>query len=274
MPPARPTPLFGERALHLADERTLVVGDVHVGLETEARKAGLHVPSQTNRMRERLERLVTATEAARLVVIGDLKHMVPVSSDQEEDELPGFFRGLPCSVELVRGNHDVDIDWLEGVTVHPAEGIRMGDVGLAHGHSWPSQDVMSARTIVTCHNHPAVMLVDKLGHRAKEPAWVRASFAPGARARYPGLPGDARLVVMPAFNELVGGIAFNALEGERLLGPLFGNALVDVEGARVFTLDGLDLGRVADLRALGDGGPRGRKAAGKRAARKRPGWID
>jgi len=188
----RPVPRFGERALHLPDARAIVVGDVHVGLESDLRRAGVHLPSQTSRMRERLERLLADTGADRVIVIGDLKHTIPFSTAQEEDELPRFFRGLPATVELVRGNHDVDLDFLEDVRMHGSEGIRVGDVGLVHGHTWPSEDVMAARTVVTCHNHPAVMLVDALGHRHKEPAWVRAAFTPKARERYPALPEDAR----------------------------------------------------------------------------------
>jgi uncharacterized protein len=56
---------------------------------------------------------------------------------------------------------------------------------------------------------------------------------------------------MPAFNELTGGTAFNAEEGARLMGPLFTQGLVDVEGARVWTLDGVDLGTIGALRRYG-----------------------
>lgn len=247
-PAGRPVPLFGERALHVPDARAVIVGDLHVGLETDLARGGVRVPSQTPRMRDRLQRLVTMTGAERLIVIGDLKHTIPTSTRQEVAELPDFFDGIDASVELVRGNHDVDIDYLPDVVMHPATGIRVGDVGLAHGHTWPDEDVMRARTIATCHNHPAVMLVDALGHRHKEPAWIRARFTDAARERYTGIPDDARLIVVPAFNELVGGIAFNAHEGQRLLGPLFSNGLVDVDRARAFTLDGVDLGSVRSLR--------------------------
>lgn len=268
----RPVPLFGERALHIPSGRAVVVGDVHVGLESDLRMAGVHLPSQTQRMRRRLADLVALTRAERLIVIGDLKHRVPFSTKQEIRELPTFFDDIPARVELVRGNHDVDFEDLLDVVVHDAEGIRVGDVGLLHGHTWPSDEVMGARTVVTCHNHPAVVLVDEMGHRHKEPAWVRARFTQAAHERYAGLREDAQLVVMPAFNELTGGTAFNAQEGERLLGPLFQQGLVDVEGARLWTIDGVELGTVGSLRRVGEEKKRSRTA--RQFNQRRPGWIE
>ncbi|HUR67867.1 MAG TPA: metallophosphoesterase [Candidatus Thermoplasmatota archaeon] len=269
----RVLPLFGERALHIPDAQTVVVGDLHVGLETELRAKGVNLPSQTERMRSRLLAILHATGARRLVVIGDLKHRIPFSTRQEARELPFFFAQFPANVELVPGNHDVDLEGHLSIDLHPAEGILVGDVGLLHGHAWPSEEVMRARTVVTCHNHPAVMLMDELGHRHKEPAWVRARFRPAARKRYPHLPDDAELVVMPAFNELTGGTAFNAREGEKLLGPLFGNDLVELESARLWTVDGVDLGTIHQLkRFTRDEDKRVRTSSAKE--RRRPGWID
>lgn len=277
LPPPAAIPLFGERALHLPEHGVVVVGDLHVGLESDLRLAGVTLPSQTQRMRTRLLKLLEDSAARRLVVIGDLKHRIPYSTRQERSELPRFFEDFPAHVELVPGNHDVDLEGLLDVEVHPADGIRVGDVGLLHGHTWPADDVMAARTVVTCHNHPAVMLVDELGHRHKEPAWIRASFAEKARTEYPRLPEDARLVVMPAFNELTGGTAFNAREGGKPMGPLFNNDLVDVDAARVWTVDGVDLGTIAALRKFGEEkGPATRRAKARagRGRGHRPGYID
>jgi uncharacterized protein len=265
-------PLFGERALHLPDARTVVVGDLHVGLESDLRKSGVNIPSQTARMRERLLKLLVDTAAERLLVIGDLKHRIPYSTQQEARELPGFFREFPAKVELVPGNHDVDFEDYLDIDVHPATGIRLGDVGLLHGHTWPDEEVMATGIVVTCHNHPAVMLVDALGHRHKEACWVRAPFTDAARDRDPRLPVHAELIVMPAFNELTGGTAFNAPEGDRHLGPLFGNAMVDVEAARLWTVDGVELGTIAALRKYG--GEARKERQHRRLGKKKPGWIE
>ena len=265
MPHAPPTPLFGERALHLPADDALVVGDLHVGLEAELREAGIHLPSQSWRMRARLDKLLKAAGAQKLIVLGDLKHAIPTATRDEHMDLPAFFDGLDAEVHLVRGNHDVDLDVLPPeVVVHAADGMRLGAVGLVHGHTWPADDVMAAPLVVMCHNHPMVLLKDELGHRHKEACWIRAALTDAARARYPRLPLDATLVVMPAFNELLGGVAFNG--PDRPLGPIFANGLADLEAARVWTLDGVDLGSVADLRAWGDA--RGEDASRPRRRRR------
>ena len=102
---------------------------------------------------------------------------------------------------------------------------------------------------------------------------MRARFTPKARERYQQLPADAELVVMPAFNELTGGTAFNAREGERLLGPLFGNDMVDVENARLYTVDGVDLGTIAQLRRFTRDEDKRVGRSGVKE-RRRPGWIE
>ncbi|HVL87711.1 MAG TPA: metallophosphoesterase [Candidatus Thermoplasmatota archaeon] len=266
----RLTPAVPERALVLhGDEDVLLVGDLHVGLEVELRQEGLRLPSQTERMRERLARLLDENGCHRLAILGDLKHTITHASGVESAALVRLFEGLDVPVDLVPGNHDADLPELPPhVTKHPATGMRLGDVGISHGHTWPSADVLAASVVVTCHNHPHVSLVDELGHRHKEPCWVRGPFSRAARERFPDLPRGAKFVVMPNFNDLLGGVAFNALEKEEYLGPLLRNGVFDVEKAKIHTVDGIDLGTVASLRryaATGQG--RRRLRAGGRRGR-------
>jgi putative SbcD/Mre11-related phosphoesterase len=258
----RPTPVFGERALLIREEgpegrASLVIGDLHVGLESELRESGVHLPSQTDRMRDRILALLKETGARRLVILGDLKHEIVRTGWQEAREIPRLVAEVPVPVEVVRGNHDADLLATPGLAVHTALGMRLNDAGLCHGHVWPAERVMAARTVVICHNHPMVLLVDEKGARHKEPCWIRARFTPKAAERYPDLPADAELIVLPAFNELLGGAAVNdpALAHAGGRGPLW--SIADLEGAAVFTLDGVQLGSVAELRKFGKG--RGRR---------------
>jgi putative SbcD/Mre11-related phosphoesterase len=260
----RVRPCFRERALLLeADEgregegAVLVIGDVHVGLEEALAKQGLRVPDQTPRLRARIEALLQEHGATRLIVLGDLKEAIGRPSDADVRKLRALFRGLPAELDLVPGNHDFDLDWLgvERVRLHDATGLRLGDVGLAHGHTWPSDEVMAARWVVTSHNHPMLGLRDELGKLHKEPCWVRGAFTEAARQHYPGMAEDARFIIMPAFNELLGGTAINGPRGpdqreHEGIGPLLKNKLVDLDNALVYTLDGVEMGAVGALRAF------------------------
>jgi metallophosphoesterase superfamily enzyme len=63
--------------------------------------------------------------------------------------------------------------------------------------------------------------------------------------RYPKLPKEA--IVVPAFNELCGGMPVNDVRA-RFLGPLFDEELVRVDDAAIHLLDGTHLGRLRDIR--------------------------
>lgn len=264
-------PAWSERALVLeGDEETcVVIGDVHVGLEGDLARRGVTVPDQTRHMRDRVAAILEQHGATRLIVLGDLKETIGRSSSSDIARLRHFVRGLAARIDLVPGNHDADIDWLgvEGVTMQPATGIKVGDVALTHGHVWPAEGIMDARHLVTSHNHPMLGLRDELGKLQKEPCWVKGPFRRAARERYPMLPRGAQFVIMPAFNELLGGHAINAVkaDGEKEgLGPMLRNRLFDLDKASVYTLDGIEVGTVKALRPLA--GAVSRRTKGARRA--------
>ncbi|MCL2143787.1 MAG: phosphoesterase, partial [Methanomassiliicoccaceae archaeon] len=170
-------PVHGHPALRADD--MIVIGDLHIGVESHLGSKGFHLPSRTAVMRDDL--LEISDDASRLVVLGDVKDSVPGSTKQEYREIPDFFQAMLERfdiVDVVTGNHDTQIeDFLpKHVNVHPASGLRIGDIGMIHGHTWPSADVMASRTLITAHNHPAVMFRDGVGKRTTEPCWFRAPF--------------------------------------------------------------------------------------------------
>lgn len=227
-------------------QNIICVGDLHVGLESELRSRGVHVPTQTPHMERELISLSPGRD--RLILLGDVKNKVPGSSHQEYAELPRFFRSMLrhySEVDIVRGNHDTNIEEFlpDGVVVHPSTGLRIEDVGFVHGHTWPSSEVMAARTLVVGHNHPTIALKDSLGNISKEPCWVRFKFKEG-NGRYMEMPDE--VIMMPAFNRSLGGSPIN-LEKGKLLGPLFSEEMVDLRKARVYLPDGIYLGQVGGL---------------------------
>lgn len=239
-------PVYGVPALTV--DRSLVIGDLHIGLESHLRKKGFHLVSHT---RDMLDSILEAAgdDANRLIVIGDVKDSVPGSSKQEYAEIPDFFEELSerfDAIDVVRGNHDTGIEeFLPGrVRIRPASGLKVGDTGFVHGHTWPSEDVMACETLVMAHNHPAVMFRDGVGRQTTEPCWLRGSFNCGSCDRYPALPKG--FVVVPAFNRMLGGSPVNTI-GDELLGPVLNSGLLDLDNSRVYLLDGVDLGRRADL---------------------------
>jgi len=252
-------PVYGAPALalKLAGERTLVVADLHLGIESELASKGIALPSQIPTSKERLLKLIEQKKPSRLIFLGDVKHNVPTTTWQEWRELPAFFEELAglVHVEIIRGNHDSGIDGMvpRGVEIHTARGLVLGKrkrVGLTHGHTWPSPELLNTQLIVTAHNHPAVEFRDELGGRTIEPVWLRCKLN---RSKLPKkllsvvrgkLP---ELLVMPAFGELVGGAAVNRAVPRELLGPIFKAGVARIGEAEVYLLDGTHLGRVGAL---------------------------
>ena len=258
-------------------ERVLLAADLHLGMEYELAKQGINIPYQWTRMLDELLALLEEHRPDRLILVGDVKHGVPATSFQEKREIPRFFDALLEAVDHVdvtRGNHDANIQMYlpEEVTLHSSKGVIIGDgfqVACLHGHAWPPPEIMAVDCVVMAHNHPTVMLNTPLGIRVTERAWVRGRCDPMSLAaafleqdnlktegdpleafkeNYLVEPDSPEIIIMPMFNDLLGGLPVNTESPKSLLGPLFRTDAVNMDDFDVYTLDGTYLGRVGFLR--------------------------
>ena len=261
------------------DERVMIASDFHIGIEYELAKMGISIPYQTERLLRELLSIVEENRPDRLVLLGDIKHGVPITSFQERQEIPKFFTALKeavAQIDVIPGNHDGDIGQLlpQGVNLHSSRGFMLGDkfrIAAIHGHAWPYPKLMSANLIVMGHNHPTVLLKTPLGIRISQRAWVKGRCSGTAIARTylkkVGIdPGEnpradferhfrARIrsplmVIIPTFNDLLGGLPINVEPPKSLLGPLMRSGAIDIDRLEVYLLDGTFLGKVKFLRTL------------------------
>src|SRR3989442_9022945 len=101
----RPIP---DHAALLVDGTILAVADLHIGIEEELAEAGVHVPSQADRMAKEVEALAAQYRATTLVVLGDVKHFVPKMASRERRDVYFFFQRLLEKFDagyLGQGNH-------------------------------------------------------------------------------------------------------------------------------------------------------------------------
>lgn len=278
-------PIGSEPALLLRhrNERVVVVGDLHIGWEVMLAQQGIHIPSQTGKMLQRLKAILEKEHPSRLIMLGDVKHSVTGAELEEWRDVPEFFEELlkfVPSIQVILGNHDGNLEPLtpSKVELLASSGIALwGKFGLLHGHAWPSPEILGCETLILGHLHPAVTLRDALGYRLTKPAWVMASCDPRKMLRgtlkAAGVPirGDleevlaerfhvrlatTRSVFVPPFNDFLGGRPVNSKRiegtptGERL-GPVLRSGAVDMDNAEVHLLDGTYLGRVKQLKAFG-----------------------
>jgi metallophosphoesterase superfamily enzyme len=123
--------------------KTLLIADPHLGWEMQLQEKGIHVPSQTPKILNKLKAVIAEYKPDRLVILGDVKYTVASSEFGEWRDIPDFFNQLSnCigNIAVVRGNHDANLEPLlpENVEFLPATGAVIGNVGVFHGHKWPS----------------------------------------------------------------------------------------------------------------------------------------
>lgn len=241
-------------ALFIQEIKALVIADLHIGFSFELDKSGIKIPSQVNDMKRTIRKLIKKTSAKRLIINGDLKHEVPGISYQEMREIPEFLKEISevVRVDLVKGNHDTFLEKLslEGIKIHGSRGLKLERFGFVHGHAWPSKKLLTCDYLILGHTHPVVQFKDKFGYRMIEPVWVKGKIQKEKIKEKYKLKKTGRLevIIMPAFNHLLGGTVINDKRAnDELLGPLLKNEFVDMKNAEIYLLDGTYLGKLKNL---------------------------
>ncbi len=261
--------------------RTLVIADPHIGWENALQEKGIHVPSQTPKILNKLVALLEEQKPDALIILGDVKFTVVTTEMGEWHDIPDFFNELQRHVKdisIIRGNHDANLEPLlpEKVRLLPAAGAVIGDVGLFHGHKWPSPTLLGCKTLVMGHVHPVVVFRDPSGFKLTRQVWVKAdcnaeglakillqkhnvkvegSVEATTQKHYAVKPRTTQVYIMPSFNDFLGGRALNTTrpgkEGHAtLIGPMLRSGTLDLDGAEVYLLDGTYLGSLNQFRGI------------------------
>lgn len=242
----RVLPVYGERALTIG--KVLAVADLHIGIEHALNKQGVMIPSQTGVMMKKLVYLIEKCGVEELIILGDFKHNIPSTSMHEFREIPRLMDSLSklVDVSIIKGNHDGMLDRLiPGVPIH--DYIERDGVILTHGHAWIKTKSLDSSVMVLAHNHPAVAFKDEQSRTIKEPAWIKGRFNERIKEYYRD-GGLSEFILMPAFNSLISGIAFNQLFNNKPLGPYFNSGVIEIGSAHAYLLDGTDLGPLSRLK--------------------------
>ena len=242
----------GDAALVFSTDEysTLLISDLHLGLEKELAKKGFRLPAYSVKMVERVKGISEKYGTRRLAVLGDVKHTVGKVEDIDWGVVPWFFDtmlDLFESVEVVPGNHDGSLKTVlpPRVLLHPSQGTVLGSgrgrVGVAHGHAWPSEDAIATRNLVIGHSHFTYEMRDSLGTRTREAVWVTAEYDVAELMEGAGykskVKGKGKLTVMPPFNRLVGGQPINRSKSFEF-GPVLSSRSLSLEDADLFLTDG------------------------------------
>ena len=176
-----------------------------------------------------------------------MKHNIPSSTYAERKDVKSFLDKMQKlgEIHIIPGNHDGNIKRLipEKTFLHPSDGMVFKNIGLLHGHRWPSEEVMNCKHIIMAHTHPTIMLTDRQGYKTYEQCWLKGVIVNDKLKKRYRQDIKRNILVIPAFNILCGGIAVNK---EGVTGPL--GKVIDVKNSEVFLIDGTLLGQVKDLK--------------------------
>ena len=275
------TPLIPHPAALVKTRKTttLVIADLHIGWEIALSQKGIHVPTQTPKLLQKLKNLIFTHKPEKLLILGDVKHTIATAQTGEWHDIPNFFDQLKKETKeicVIRGNHDGNLEPLlpENIKILPATGSIVGEVGLFHGHRWPSPALLKCKTLVMAHVHPIVAFRDPAGFRITRQVWVKMecngtrltetllqknrikiekSVEETLRKHYKIKPETSQLFIIPSFNEFLGGRPLNKRKPSgtaRIVGPVLRSKAVNMENAEIYLLDGTFLGTLNQLRTL------------------------
>lgn len=273
-------PPYPALLLQEKSERALVVSDLHIGWERLLSQRGVHVPSQTPKIKNMLLNLIEETEPTHMILLGDIKDAITKVSMEEWKDIPEFFEKIQEKVkqiDVILGNHDGNLEPLlpEVINIVPSSGTSFGEIGLLHGHAWPAPKLLKCRSLVTGHVHPTVVIRDPMGLRITRQVFFKATCNSEQLAKsllnYLGTKTDtnissdlnedpsrklnvSQLFILPSFNQFLGGRAINekrrAKKNDAYIGPILRSGCINMEEAELYLLDATFLGTVKQLKAL------------------------
>ncbi len=245
--------IYNEPALILTESRKnhLVVGDLHIGMERDLKWKGINMRSATEMIANRIIRIASSFKANDLIILGDLKNSILRLDYTEAHMIKNFLGQLNDNglrVHLAIGNHDAYTGDFSGLLESISDEIIIGDIALMHGHRWPSEKAMSKDTIITAHNHFAIRIYDSNNAFYNSKVWLVAKANKKELAMRYENGRVTKLIVMPAFNDLIMGGGLDAGHSTREdINPLFRNNIFDFGTAEIYGLDGAFVGQASDV---------------------------
>ncbi len=170
--------------------KSVVIADLHIGIELEYASKGIYIPWQTKELIKKLEKIKKIEKnVKRLIINGDLKHNILKIDQKEIRHVLDFVNKaeeLFEDVVIVKGNHDGKIQKiLIGRKVVPY--FVEEETLIMHGHKKIPEEIDVDR-IVIGHVHPIL----KTGMKS-EKVFLR------------GFLDGKEVIVLPAFGDLCGG---------------------------------------------------------------------
>lgn len=151
-------------ALFLKKEKTLVLGDIHIGYEEALNKQGILIPRiYFKEIIKTMESITKGLNYRKVIIVGDLKHEFGKISETEWRntlKFLDFFKDK--QIILIKGNHDTILGPIaQKRNLKVVDYHLEGNCLFVHGHKIinPKEKY---HTIILGHEHPAIGLETEL----------------------------------------------------------------------------------------------------------------
>ncbi len=150
---------FKKKSIEIND--TLVVSDLHFGIEDELNKRG-HLIRDVQK--ELIEELYEMTkDKNHLIICGDIKNNYDRVSDYEKRDINNLIKKIKPKITIIRGNHDTMLDFVIDKKIHNYYFKNdflfiHGDKSIKELSKLPNfkSDYKKAKVIIMGHEHPSV----------------------------------------------------------------------------------------------------------------------
>jgi len=226
-------------ALYLKKEKTLVLSDLHLGIEESLNKQGILIPRfQYDDLIQRLKNIFEKAEVEKIILNGDVKHEFGEISNQEWKNILKLFDFLKNKeLIVIKGNHDPVLKPItDKGNIKLVESYILDDISILHGDKILAN---LGKIIIIGHEHCAISLRKGI-RKEKYSCFLKGKWK------------NKILIAMPSFNLLTYG---TDVIKERLLSPF----LTNIENFEIFILEpnennnpskALYFGKIKDIRKL------------------------
>ncbi|MEK6880702.1 MAG: metallophosphoesterase [Nanoarchaeota archaeon] len=159
---------FINKAVHLKNEKILVISDIHIGYEEALNKQGIFIPRfQFKETIEDIKKILKETgKLDKIIILGDLKHEFGTISEQEWNETLDFLTILEKNTNeiiLIKGNHDTILGPIANKkNIKIQDYYKLKEYFFCHGNKL-FQEIFDKKIkyIFLGHLHPAVALKEE-----------------------------------------------------------------------------------------------------------------
>ena len=158
--------------VYLSDINAAVISDLHLGFEEEMNLHGLFLPKlQLDHVKGIVERILERYQPENLIINGDFKNEFSRNLQQEWQDIIKFIDYFNEKIKLtfIRGNHDnYLISILKRRGIDMIQHLETAGYYIYHG----DRDLGLRKLTILGHEHPSIVLRDKVGGLYKVPAFV------------------------------------------------------------------------------------------------------